>query len=134
MLDGITSVATSTDEDGVGTSRALEGELVEGHDLTTGSSNAGAGGGGDTEGADLEALGDHDAGIISDGANDDNNLVVLVVLVVALVVAGKEVEGHDGAVDAGHHKTLEHDLVEGSAGAAGEELVELHKETNVDVL
>jgi hypothetical protein len=49
MLDGLTGVLGSTEEEGVGTGGGTGGDLVDGKDLTTGLHDAGASRGGETE-------------------------------------------------------------------------------------
>ena len=129
VLEGLAGGATATEEDGVGAGGATDSELVEGEALTTGLLDASAGSLGEAEGADGH-LGDvEDAGVVDDSADNDGG--VIKTLLHVGVDAG---EGHDGAVVLALHEALEDLLVEGGGGATAEELVELHKESEVGIL
>lgn len=119
VLDGLTGVLGSTEEDGVGTSGETGGNLVDGKDLTTSLLDAGAGRGGEAQGSDGELGELKKAVVVGDGADNDDGLA-LVVLRVGLVGGGSDDLGErDGrAVDLGHHKTAEDNLVEGRIGTA----------------
>ena len=119
VLDGLTGVLGSTEEDGVGTGGETGGNLVDGESLTTSLLDAGAGRGGEAHGSDGELGELEEAVVIGDSADNDNGLA-LVVLRVGLVGGGSDDlgEGDRGAVDLGHHKTAEDNLVEGRIGAA----------------
>jgi len=49
MLNSLTGVLSSTEEEGVGTGRGPQSKLVDGEALTAGLLNAGASGGGEAE-------------------------------------------------------------------------------------
>jgi len=134
VLDRLTGVLGSTEEDGVGTGGETGGNLVDGESLTTSLLDAGAGRGGEAHGSDGELGELEEAVVIGDGADNDNGLA-LVVLRVGLVGGGSDDlgEGDRGAVDLGHHKTAEDNLVEGRIGAAGKELVQTNQQLNVGV-
>lgn len=129
VLDGLTGVLRSADEDRVLSGRGALGELVERKALTASSDNARAGSLGETEGGDAE-LGklDH-AVVVRDRANDDDSLGGrAAILDDAALVAGKVDNARDRdwrAVDLGHIQPAEHSLVEARVSAAGEEAVEL---------
>lgn len=118
---GLTSSTGSADEQAVGASGELLGELIEGQDLAATGEDAVAGGLGESQSADLEALGgiEH-ADIIGDGANHDCDLALL---------AGCELyklgKGDWGTVHLAHEETLQDHLVELAFDAAGHEAVEL---------
>ena len=119
VLDSLTGVLGATEEDGVGTSGETGGNLVDGEDLTTSLLNAGAGRGGEAQGSDGELGKLEEAVVVGDGADNDNGLA-LIVLRVGPVGGGSDDlgEGDGRAVDLGHHKTAEDNLVEGRIGAA----------------
>jgi hypothetical protein len=119
VLDGLTGVLGSTEEDGVGTSGETGGNLVDGENLTASLLDASAGRGGEAHGSDGELGELEEAVVVSDGADNDDGLA-LVVLRVGLVGGGSDDlgEGDGRAVDLGHHKTAEDNLVEGSVGTA----------------
>lgn len=69
MLEGLTGVLGSTEEEGVGSSGEAGSDLVDGEALTTGLLDAGAGRGGEAESRNGE-LGDLEhAVVVSDGAD-----------------------------------------------------------------
>jgi hypothetical protein len=69
MLDGLTGILGSTEEEGVGSSGEAGGDLVNGQSLTTGLLDARAGRGGEAEGGDGELGELEKTDIVSDGAN-----------------------------------------------------------------
>ena len=119
VLDSLTGVLGATEEDGVGTGGETGGNLVDGESLTASLLNAGAGRGGEAQGSDGELGELKEAVVVGDGADNDNGLA-LVVLRIGLVGGSSDDlgEGDGRAVDLGHHKTAEDNLVEGSVGAA----------------
>jgi len=120
MLDGLTGVLLTAEQDSVGTGGGTESKLIKGDDLTAGLQDAGLGGLGDAQASKGE-LGDlEETVVIGNGTNDDSGLSIL-----TGHVAGNTGNRHRGAVDARHKKTLQDDLVEGRVRAAGEEAVEL---------
>ena len=138
VLVGLPGVLGTSEEEGVGTGRGAESELVEGDGLTTGGLNASAGSGGEPESGDRD-LGDRkETVIVGDGTdNNDGAVVVLGVLLVDVGVASVTrdlAQGHRGAVHLGHEQAAEDDLVEGRIGTTRQEAVKLHKELNVDIV
>lgn len=115
MLNGLTGVLGTPEEDSVGTGRGPEGELVEGDGLTAGSENAGTGGSGEPQSSDGE-LGDlKNTVVIGDGSDNNDGLVGLQGLLV--VDIAKDPGERDGrAVDLAHEQAAEDDLVEGRLG------------------
>lgn len=128
MGEGLAGLGAAK-EDGVGSLRGAEGELVEADALAAGGGDAGAGSGGEGEGADGH-LGDlHEADVVGDLADDDGGLAVL-----SGHVFDEAGQGDGGAVDLGHVQALEDGGAEGTVGPAGEERVELDQEAGVGVL
>lgn len=120
VLDGLTGVLGSTEDQGVGTSRGTEGQLVEGDGLTTGSKDASTGGSGEAEGSDGELGEGEHAVVVGDGA--DNNDGALLVLGGVADNAG---ERNRGTVDLGHKQAAEDDLVEVGVGTTCSKLVSM---------
>lgn len=114
VLNSLTSVLRSTEEEGVASGRSAESKLIQGEDLTTGGQDAGAGSGGEAEGGDAQLGDGQETVVVGDGADDDDGLVV------GLLgdVGDDPGERHGGPVDAGHEEAAEDDLVEGRLGAA----------------
>lgn len=131
VLNGLTGVLLSTEEDTVGTSGAALGELVKSQALTTSLDNTGTGSLGETEGSNLHLGNLNETLIISDGTDDDGDAVLLGG---DGQVLGHGAQGHGGTVDLAHTQALEDDLVEAGSGTAGQEAVELDQEVKVDVV
>lgn len=129
VLDGLTGVLGSTEEEGVGTSGGLEGELVEGEGLATGSDDAGTGSGGEAEGRNVDVGDLEEAVVVGDGANNDDSA-----LLTLLDVRGDARERDGRAVDAGHKQSAEDNLVEVGVGTADKEPVKLNEKLQVDVV
>lgn len=112
VLDGLTAVLGATQQQGVGAGGLLKSELVKGQGAAASGENARAGGGGESQGSDLD-LGDlEQTVVIGDGADDDDRL-----LVVAILQVGLDTGQRDGrTVDAGGKETAQDNLVEGRVG------------------
>lgn len=65
-----------------------------------------------------------DALVVGDGADDDDDLLVVAGL---LRVAHEARDGERRAMATGHEQTAHHDLVELASGAAGQVAVELNR-------
>jgi hypothetical protein len=69
VLEGLTGVLGTAEEESVGTSRCPQGKLIDGKALTAGLLNTSAGSRGEAESGDGE-LGDlQETGVIGDSAN-----------------------------------------------------------------
>lgn len=114
VLNSLSGVLRSTEEEGVASGRSAESQLIQGEDLTTGGQDAGAGSGGEAESRNAELGDGQETVVVGDGADDDDGLVV------GLLgdVGDDPGERHGGPVDAGHEEAAEDDLVEGGLGAA----------------
>lgn len=114
VLDGLTAVLGTTEDQGVAASGGTESKLVQGDGLTTGGDNAGTGGSGEAESSDGHLGAGEEAVVVSDGTdNDDGALLAL------LVDVGNNAGQRDGgAVDLGHKESAEDNLVEGRVGTA----------------
>lgn len=113
VLDGLTCVLGTTEDQGVGTGGGTEGKLVESDGLTAGSEDASAGGGGEAESSHGQ-LGDRqETVVIGHGAdNHDGSLLLLG------SVGDQAAERNRGAVDLGHKEASENNLVEAGIGSA----------------
>jgi hypothetical protein len=120
VLDGLTGVLGTTEEDSVGTSRSTESKLIKGEDFTTSLDDAILGSLGETKSSNGE-LGDlQQARVVSDGTNNDNGLTLC-----GLGVANNAGDRDGRSVNAGHKETLKNDLVEVGVGTASKEAVQL---------
>lgn len=116
MLNSLSGVLGSSEEQGVASSGSSESQLIQGQDLSSSCDNAGTGGRGEAESGDAELGDGQETVVIGDSADDDNGLVV------GLLggVRNNSGDGDRGSVDAGHKKSAENDLVEGRVGSAYE--------------
>lgn len=110
MLNRLTGVLGSPQQDSVGTSWCPQGELVKSDSLTTGSDNSGTGGCGESQCSNGE-LGDiQGAVVIGDSSNNNDGLVELGGLLMVDILEDPG-DGDWWAVDLGHEKTAEDHLV-----------------------
>ena len=122
VLDGLTGVLSTTEDDSVSTSGGTESELIEGENLTTSLQNASLSGLGEAKSSDRE-LGDFQkTRVVSDGTDNNNGLTLLL-----LGVADDAGDRDRGTVDAGHKETLKNDLVEVGISTTSQEAVKLER-------
>lgn len=135
VLDGLTGVLGSTEENGVGTGRCAHGQLVECEALTTSSGDPGTGGGSESERGNRD-LGDLEQTVVVSDAGDCDNGLALVLGSSVLVGDGCDDlgEGDRRTVDLAHHQSAENSLVEVGIGPSGQKLVELYEEGEVRVV
>jgi hypothetical protein len=126
VLHGLPGSLATPQKEGVGASGGAESELIEGQDLTTSLKDAGAGGLGEPQSAHSQLGELEKTGIIGDGSDNDDDLVLL-----ALGETGQLDEGQRGLVGPAHTEALQHHAVEVGAGPAREEPVELRREMNL---
>lgn len=113
VLDSLSGILGSSEKKSVASGRSAKSQLIKSQGLTSSSKNASASGGSESESRNAE-LGDcEETVVISDGADDDDGLALL--LGTVLDDSG---DGDGGSVDAGHEETAENDLVEGGVGSA----------------
>ena len=77
VLDGLTDVPLSSEEDSVGSGRGTERELVEGDGLTAGSDNSLTSRGGEFESGDGEFGDLRETLVVENGADGDDGLGVV---------------------------------------------------------
>lgn len=80
VLDGLTGVLGTTEEDGVGTGREAGSDLVDGEDFATGLLDTGTSRSGDAEGSNGELGELQQAVVVGDCADNDNGLVLVRVI------------------------------------------------------
>lgn len=125
MLDGLTSVTGTTEEEGVGTGRLAESELIKSDALSSGLLDASTSGTGESEGGNRE-LGDLDeTSIVGDGTDSDDGVLVSVSLVGLGDLTSDAGDRKRGSVDLGLVQPAEDDLVEPRFSATSQESVEL---------
>ena len=107
VLDSLTGVLWTTEEDDVGTSWCTEGELIEGEALATGLLDAGTSSGSEAKGADAELWDLEHAVVIGDCAD---NCADLALLCLSAVLVGRDSddlrERHWWGVDARHAQSV----------------------------
>lgn len=114
VLDGLTGVLGTTEEEGVASGRSTESKLVQSQSLTAGSQDASAGSGSEAK-SSHGALGELEKTVVvGDGSNNDNGLVVGLGLLGS--VGGNAGQRHGGSVDLGEEQTTQDDLVERGIG------------------
>lgn len=113
VLDSLTSVLRATENESVATRGRTESKLVEGNGLTTGGDDAGTGRGGESQSSNGELGEGQEAVIIRHSANDDDGPLLLL-----RDVGDDARQRNRGAVDLGHEKASEDNLVKGSIGTA----------------
>jgi len=135
VLDGLTGVLGTAEEDGVGTSGGTHSELIDGEALTTGGQDAGTGGCGEAKGCNGHLGEGQETVVVGDGGNNDNGLALdLLGSVLAGGGSNNAGDGHRRAVDLAHHQAAEDDLVELGVGTAAQESVELDEKSRVWVV
>jgi hypothetical protein len=111
VLDGLASILGTTEQEGVASSGGTESQLIQSQALTTGSKDAGAGGGGETESGNGDLRDLEEAVVVGDGTNDNDGLAGLVALGDLGLDARK---GHRGLVNAGHKQAAQDNLCAGN--------------------
>lgn len=114
VLDGLTGVLGSTEEEGVGTGGLLESELIESQGLAASGEDASAGSGGETEGRNGDGGDLEETVVIGDGTDNNDGLL----LVAVLDVVDNARDRHGRTVDAAHEQPAEDNLVESRVGTA----------------
>lgn len=119
VLDGLTGVLGTAEEDGVGASGGAHGELIDGEALTASGKDASAGGCGEAESSDRQ-LGDGEETVVIGDSGDDDDGLALGLLGGVLVGSSSDDarNAHGRAVDLAHHQTTEDGLVELGVGTA----------------
>lgn len=114
-------VASTLQQNSLGASGALEGELVKSQDGTTSLLNTGTSGFSNVEGSNGDLWDGQDAVVISDGADDYEDDAILL----SGSVGSNLLEGHRGAVVARQEQATQDNLVEAGLSATSQELVQL---------
>jgi len=111
VLNGLTGVFGSPQQDSVGASWGPQGELVESDSLTTGSNNSGTGGCGEPQCRNGELGDGQGTVIVCDSPDNNDGLVELGGLLMGDILEDPG-DGDWWAVDLGHEKAAEYNLVE----------------------
>jgi len=108
VLDGLSGVLGSSEEEGVASGRSTESQLIESQDFSTSSDDARTGSSSEAESRNAELGDGQETVVIGDGANNNDGLVVR-------LLRGVRNDSGDrdrGSVDARHKQAAEDDLVE----------------------
>lgn len=108
VFDSLSGILRSAKQKSVGSSGGAQSKLIESKSLTTGLLNPGASSGSEAESGNRE-LGDGEKAVVVGHGSDHNNCLALVGVG---NVGDNARDGNRGAVDPGHEKATEHDLVE----------------------
>src|SRR3954447_9174336 len=76
VLDGLSGVLGSSEEEGVASGRSTESQLIEGQDFSTSGDDARTGSSSEAEGRNAELGDGQETVVIGDGANNNDGLVV----------------------------------------------------------
>lgn len=132
VTDGLTSIAGTTEEEGVAASRSTASKLVDGDGLTTSLHDTGTGTLGETESGNGDLLrGLEETVVVGDGTDNNDGLASGA----RTGNGARDASNRDrGAVGLRKEKLPQDDLVELGIRTAGQEAVKLHKQTQVRVL
>jgi hypothetical protein len=125
VLDGFSGVVLALQQDGVVTSRSSQSQLIQGQGLTTVLDDSSLSRAGELQSSDGQLWEFQKTLIVSDGTNDNSNLVSA-----SLHVRLDFGQGDWVAVGVGLEKTSEDDRVESRVGSARKESVQLFKTTD----
>jgi hypothetical protein len=114
VLDCLTGVLWSSEEQGVASSRSAESQLIQSQSLSSSSDDASTSSSSESESGNAELGDGQEAVVIGDGANDYNSALVIL----TGFVGNNSRDGDRGSVDAGHEESAENDLVERRVGSA----------------
>lgn len=113
MLDRLSRVLGSSEENNVRACWVLHSQLINGHAATTSLFDASARCGREAQRGDVEGWDGQEAVVVCDGSDDTDGLVGVCFLGrFSSDFAGDAGDGHGGAVDAGHEEAAEDDFVE----------------------
>jgi len=131
MLDGFPRVPLALQQDGVGTSRCPQSELVKGDSLSAGVEDAFLCSASEPESSNGEFGDNLETDVVCHGSNGDNDFLGGFPALDFLDDTGKR---DGGSVDLGEEKTAEDDLVEFGISPTSEEAVKLDEEKEVRIL
>ena len=118
MLDGLTSVLGTSQQDDIAASRVSQSQLVQSQSLTTGLLDPGTGSGGESESSDVQFGDSQESVVVGDGADDRNCLAFVCLLcALGLCLGDKSRDRHWWSVDARLEQSLEDNFVEVGVGA-----------------
>jgi len=127
VLDGITAVSWSLQEERVLAQWSLLSELVEADDFSASFEDALAGRLGDAESGQLHLGHGLESGIVGNGTDNDDGLALL-------HVGAESGERQRWSVGSAHEETLEEDLVELGVSSSRQEAVELDEHVQVEII
>merc|ERR1712168_546941 len=123
--------AASLHQDGILPLGRLEGQLIESHDLSSSLENAFTGAGGDVHRAQRQLRDLVKTKVVGDGAHDNGGLSITAWLLHNTRDPGNR---HGRSVNATHIETCQNNLIELGVSSASQEPIELHQQTQIDIL
>lgn len=118
MLDGLTGVLGTSDQDDIAAGRVSQSQLVQSQSLTTGLLDPGTSSGGESESSDVQLGDGQESVVVGDGTDDRNRLAFVCLLRTLALCLGHEAgDGDWGSVDARLEQSLEDNFVEVGVGA-----------------
>jgi hypothetical protein len=122
VSEDLTCAAATLQQNGLASSGALEGKLIEGDDLTARLLDTGTSRLSNVEGSHSDLRDSQNALVISDGSDDNKDGIGRLIL----GMVDNLLDGHRGSVVAGHNQTTEDNGVEVGLSTTSQELVQLH--------
>ena len=119
------SLLGSSEEEGVGSGRSLDDELVEGHARATSSGDSGTSGLSESEGCNVKLGHVEGSLVIGDNTNNDGSAAL-----VASEASDHAGEGDGGSVDSGGNESSEDGLAETGVGSSAQESEELKSDVD----
>ena len=114
MLECLSGVLWSSEEQGVASGGSAESQLIQSQGLTSSSNDAGTSSSSESESGNAELGDGQETVVIGDGTDD----TTVRLSVLARLVSNNARDGDGWSVDAGHEEAAENDLVEGRVGSA----------------
>lgn len=116
VLNRLPSILGPSDEECVAPSRRPQGKLIKSQSLASGCLDPGASSGSESQSGDGKLRDREETVIISDGADNDDSLIVVVGRVWVSTILDDTGDRDRGPVDLGHEETAENSLIEGAVG------------------
>lgn len=116
VLNRLPSILGPPDEKRVASSRRPQGKLVKSQSLASSCLDSGTSGGSESQSGDGKLRNREETVIVSDGADNDDSLIVVVGRVWVSTVLDDTGDRDRGSVDLGHEETAENSLIEGAVG------------------
>jgi len=135
VLDGLSGVLGSSQQNNIATSWSSQGQLIKGQAFTTSLLNPGSGCRCESESGDGELGDDLKSVVVGDSANDCDGLALVSLLgTLSANFAVDSGDRHGRSVYSRHEQSLEDDLVEVGIGSSSKESVKLDEQLQIWVV